>query len=101
EDRSEVSLGRARSGEELDAGFARTAGAGTDTDMATDVGVRGSSTTAVSAPPAVLAPPAAAARPKRLTYGIDAVGASYARYVRDWTARIEQLGTDHYPPEAR
>jgi len=40
-------------------------------------------------------------RPKRLTYGINAVGVSYARYVDDWAARIERLGTERYPPEAR
>jgi protein TonB len=40
-------------------------------------------------------------RPKRLTYGINAVGVSYARYVEDWAARIEKIGTERYPPEAR
>ncbi|MCZ7561103.1 MAG: energy transducer TonB [Burkholderiaceae bacterium] len=40
-------------------------------------------------------------RPKRLTYGVNAVGVSYARYVDDWAARIEKLGTERYPPEAR
>ena len=40
-------------------------------------------------------------RPKRLTYGVNAVGVSYARYVDDWAARIERLGTERYPPEAR
>ena len=40
-------------------------------------------------------------RPKRLTYGINAVGVSYARYVDEWAARIERLGTERYPPEAR
>ncbi|MBN9426374.1 MAG: energy transducer TonB [Burkholderiales bacterium] len=40
-------------------------------------------------------------RPKRLTYGINAVGVSYARYVEDWAARIERIGTERYPPEAR
>ncbi|RPH67469.1 MAG: energy transducer TonB [Burkholderiales bacterium] len=40
-------------------------------------------------------------RPKRLTYGINAVGVSYARYVDDWAARIERLGTERYPAEAR
>ena len=40
-------------------------------------------------------------RPKRLTYGVNAVGVSYARYVDDWAARIEKLGTARYPPEAR
>lgn len=40
-------------------------------------------------------------RPKRLTYGVNAVGVSYARYVDDWAARIEKLGTERYPREAR
>jgi protein TonB len=40
-------------------------------------------------------------RPKRLTYGVNAVGVSYARYVADWASRIERLGTERYPPEAR
>ncbi len=40
-------------------------------------------------------------RPRRLTYGVNAVGASYARYVTDWAARIEQIGTARYPTEAR
>jgi protein TonB len=40
-------------------------------------------------------------RPKRLTYGINAVGVSYARYVEDWAARIERIGTERYPPAAR
>jgi protein TonB len=40
-------------------------------------------------------------RPKRLTYGINAVGVSYARYVDEWAARIERLGTERYPPDAR
>ena len=40
-------------------------------------------------------------RPRRLTYGINAVGVSYARYVDDWAARIERIGTERYPPEAR
>ncbi len=40
-------------------------------------------------------------RPKRLTYGINAVGVSYARYVDDWAMKIERIGTDRYPPEAR
>lgn len=40
-------------------------------------------------------------RPKRLTYGINAVGVSYARYVDEWAARIERIGTERYPPEAR
>jgi protein TonB len=40
-------------------------------------------------------------RPKRLTYGINAVGVSYARYVTDWAARIERIGSERYPTEAR
>lgn len=40
-------------------------------------------------------------RPKRLTYGINAVGVSYARYVEDWAAKIERIGTERFPPEAR
>ncbi len=40
-------------------------------------------------------------RPRRLTYGVNAVGATYARYVTDWAARIEQIGTERYPHEAR
>ncbi|MGB7306192.1 MAG: hypothetical protein WBD13_18100 [Burkholderiaceae bacterium] len=40
-------------------------------------------------------------RPKRLTYGVNAVGANYARYVTDWAARIEEIGTERYPPAAR
>jgi protein TonB len=40
-------------------------------------------------------------RPKRLTYGINAVGVSYARYVEDWASKIERIGTERYPPQAR
>lgn len=40
-------------------------------------------------------------RPKRLTYGINAVGVTYAQYVDEWATRIERIGTDRYPPEAR
>ena len=40
-------------------------------------------------------------RPRRLTYGVNAVGKTYARYVTDWAARIEEIGTDRYPKEAR
>lgn len=40
-------------------------------------------------------------RPKRLTFGVNAVGVAYARYVADWASRIERLGTERYPPEAR
>ena len=40
-------------------------------------------------------------RPKRLTYGVNAKGVSYARYVDEWAERIERIGTDRYPQEAR
>lgn len=40
-------------------------------------------------------------RPKRLTYGVNAVGENYARYVTDWAARIEEIGTERYPRSAR
>jgi protein TonB len=40
-------------------------------------------------------------RPRRLTYGINAVGVTYARYVEDWATKIERIGTERYPPEAR
>jgi protein TonB len=40
-------------------------------------------------------------RPKRLTYGVNAVGVNYARYVADWATRIERIGTDRYPAAAR
>ena len=40
-------------------------------------------------------------RPRRLTYGINAVGVSYARYVEEWATKIERIGTERYPPEAR
>lgn len=40
-------------------------------------------------------------RPKRLTYGVNAIGVSHARYVADWAAKVERVGTEHYPPEAR
>jgi len=40
-------------------------------------------------------------RPKRLTYGVNATGVSYARYVEDWADRIERIGTERYPREAR
>lgn len=39
--------------------------------------------------------------PRRRTFGIDAVGVSYARYVDEWAARVERLGTEHYPESAR
>lgn len=40
-------------------------------------------------------------RPRRLTYGLDALGVSYARYVDDWAQRVERIGTRQYPDEAR
>lgn len=40
-------------------------------------------------------------RPRRLTFGVNAVGVAYARYVADWAARIERIGTERYPPQAR
>jgi protein TonB len=40
-------------------------------------------------------------RPKRLTYGVNAVGVHYAQYVADWASRIERIGTERYPREAR
>ncbi len=40
-------------------------------------------------------------RPKRLTFGVNAVGVNYARYVADWASKIERIGTERYPPEAR
>jgi periplasmic protein TonB len=40
-------------------------------------------------------------RPKRLTFGVNAVGTHYARYVTDWATKVERLGTQRYPKEAR
>ena len=40
-------------------------------------------------------------RPRRLTYGVNAVGVNYARYVDAWADRIEQIGTERFPAEAR
>lgn len=40
-------------------------------------------------------------RPKRMTYGVNAIGVSYARYVEDWATRVERIGTARYPPAAR
>ncbi|MFN7644978.1 MAG: TonB C-terminal domain-containing protein [Burkholderiales bacterium] len=40
-------------------------------------------------------------RPKRLTFGVNAVGVNYARYVADWATKIERIGTERFPPEAR
>ena len=38
---------------------------------------------------------------RRRTFGVDAVGVSYARYVDEWAGRVERLGTEHYPEAAR
>ena len=40
-------------------------------------------------------------RPRRLTYGVNAVGVNYARYVDAWAETIERIGTDRFPPDAR
>jgi periplasmic protein TonB len=40
-------------------------------------------------------------RPRRLTYGINAVGVDFARYVDAWADKVERLGTERYPKEAR
>ncbi len=40
-------------------------------------------------------------RPKRLTFGVNARGVSYARYVDEWANRVERLGTERYPTAAR
>ena len=40
-------------------------------------------------------------RPRRMTFGINAQGVAYARYVEQWRAKIEKLGTQFYPDEAR
>jgi len=40
-------------------------------------------------------------RPKRLTFGVNAVGVHYARYVADWASKVERIGTERYPPESR
>ena len=42
-----------------------------------------------------------AKRPRRLTYGVNAVGVKYARYVDAWADTIEQIGTERFPKEAR
>ena len=41
-----------------------------------------------------------AKRPKRLTYGVNATGVNYARYVNAWADRIEKIGTERFPEEA-
>jgi periplasmic protein TonB len=40
-------------------------------------------------------------RPKRLTFGVNALGVSFAQYVDDWTRKVEAIGTSRYPPDAR
>lgn len=40
-------------------------------------------------------------RPRRLTFGVNAVGVNYARYVDAWAETIERIGTDRFPVEAR
>lgn len=40
-------------------------------------------------------------RPKRMTFGVNAKGVHYARYVEMWRDKIEKLGTQLYPAEAR
>jgi periplasmic protein TonB len=40
-------------------------------------------------------------RPKRLTFGVNALGVSFAEYVDAWTEKVEELGTDRYPAAAR
>lgn len=40
-------------------------------------------------------------RPRRLTFGVNAVGVNYARYVDDWAETIERIGTARFPTEAR
>ncbi len=41
------------------------------------------------------------ARPRRQFVGPSAASAPQARYVETWRQKIELLGTEHYPPEAR
>ncbi len=41
------------------------------------------------------------ARPRHSFVGPSAKGVEYASYVEDWRERIELIGTEHYPPEAR
>ncbi|MFZ9406714.1 MAG: energy transducer TonB family protein [Burkholderiaceae bacterium] len=40
-------------------------------------------------------------RPRRMTFGVNALGAVHAQYVADWASQIERIGTERYPPEAR
>ncbi|MGE0799706.1 MAG: hypothetical protein AB7G13_08150 [Lautropia sp.] len=40
-------------------------------------------------------------RPRRVTYGVNAVGVNYARYVDAWAETIERIGTERFPIEAR
>jgi len=41
------------------------------------------------------------ARPRQQFVGPSAQAAPYAQYVENWRKKIELLGTEHYPPEAR
>ena len=40
-------------------------------------------------------------RPKRMTYGVNALGVSFAQYVDDWSQKVEAIGTARYPEQAR
>jgi len=40
-------------------------------------------------------------RPRRMTFGVNAVGAVHAQYVADWANQVERIGTERYPVEAR
>jgi len=40
-------------------------------------------------------------RPRRMTFGINAVGAVHAQYVAEWASQVERIGTERYPAEAR
>jgi periplasmic protein TonB len=40
-------------------------------------------------------------RPKRMTFGVNALGVSFAKYVDDWSSKVEEIGTARYPAEAR
>ena len=40
-------------------------------------------------------------RPRRLTFGVNAIGVNYARYVDTWAETIERIGTERFPREAR
>jgi protein TonB len=41
------------------------------------------------------------AQPRQTFVGPSTQAAGYAQYVEDWRKRIELIGTEHYPPEAR